>query len=302
MEQETIITLLTNSGLKVFDIDANFVYFEDPSCIFPAFDTVFHYAWLAVIILTGIMLFGWAVLYIKNGVKIDTLFNNAKTLILILCVLSLAIPIVNFIYGDNLFAKQCDRMQVSLVEVNELLEQRNKNFAESDEAILNEDYSYNDTDESYIPATSNSAYVEYTNNSTIYITPNGERIKRTGGSPAWRNNNPGNIRKSKFALQHGAIGSTDKWAVFPDEETGLNAIVDLLQTKTYMNLTIKEAINKWAPVSDGNNPNSYAEHIAQKTGLTPESRINSLTNSDLKKISRAIQQIEGWKPGLEQRI
>ena len=195
MEQETIKTLLTNSGLKVFNIDANFVYFEDPSYIFPAFDTVFHYAWLAVIILTGIMLFGWAVLYIKNGVTIDTLFNNANTLILILCILSLAKPIVNFIYGDNLFAKQCDKMQVSLVEVNELLEQRNKNFAESDEAILNEDYSYNDMDD----LTSNSSSVEYTTNTTIYITPNGERIKRTGGSPAWRNNNPGNIRKSQFA-------------------------------------------------------------------------------------------------------
>ena len=145
MEQETIKTLLTNSGLKVFNIDANFVYFEDPSCIFPAFDTVFHYAWLAVIILTGIMLFGWAVLYIKNGVKIDTLFNNAKTVILILCILGVVKPIVNIIYGDDLFGQQCEVKQVSRAAVNELLEMRNKKLGKSDENLLYENFSVIDS-------------------------------------------------------------------------------------------------------------------------------------------------------------
>jgi len=132
MNQITAINLLKNSGLTVFGMDNDFIYFQDPACIFPAFDTLFHYAWIVIMVLTAIMLFGWAVLYIKNGVKIDTLFSNAKSLVLILCVLALAKPIVNVIYGDNLFAKQCETKQVSMSAVQELLDLRNKTLKKSD--------------------------------------------------------------------------------------------------------------------------------------------------------------------------
>lgn len=145
MEQATIISLLTNSGLKVFGMDADFIYFEDPSCIFPAFDTLLEYAWLAIIVMAAIMIFGWAVLYIKNGIKIDTVFNNAKTVILILCILGVVKPIVNIVYGDNLFARQCEVKQVSIASVNELLEQRNKKFGKSDENLLYEDFNVIDS-------------------------------------------------------------------------------------------------------------------------------------------------------------
>lgn len=140
MDEITILNLLTNSGFEKVRIESGFVYFQDPSCIFPAFDTLLHYAWIVIMVLTGIMLFGWAVLYIKNGVKIDTLFNNAKTLILILCTLSIVKPIVNFVYGDNLFAKQCEEKKVSLASVNELLEMRKEHFGQSDQAMLYETF------------------------------------------------------------------------------------------------------------------------------------------------------------------
>ena len=84
------------------------------------------------------MLFGWAVLYIKNGVKINTLFNNAKTIILIFCILSAVKPIVNAIYGDNLFARGCDRKRVSMTHVQELLEIRNKTLSGKEESDLYE--------------------------------------------------------------------------------------------------------------------------------------------------------------------
>lgn len=145
MNETTILNLLTNSGFEKVRVEGDFVYFQDPSCIFPAFDTLLDYAWIVIIVLTGIMLFGWAVLYIKNGVKIDTLFNNAKTVILILCTLSVVKPIVNFVYGDNLFEKQCDQKRVSLAEVNELLDMRNKYFGKSDQAILYESFNVVDS-------------------------------------------------------------------------------------------------------------------------------------------------------------
>ncbi len=145
MEQETIYNLLTNSGFEKVLVDSDFVYFQDPSCIFPAFDTLLEYAWIAIMVLLAIMLFGWGVLYIKNGVKIDTLFNNAKTIILVLGILAIVKPIVNIIYGDNLFGQQCEIKQVSMAAVNELLEIRNKKLGKSDENLLYENFNVIDS-------------------------------------------------------------------------------------------------------------------------------------------------------------
>ena len=140
MEIEKILLLLKNSGLNVHGVDSNFIYFDDPSCIYTAFDNILHYAWIVILVLTGIMLFGWALLYIKNGVKINDLFNNAKTIILIFCVLSLVKPIVNFIYGDNLFGRNCEVMKASLTSVQELLNVRNKTLSNVDENSLYESF------------------------------------------------------------------------------------------------------------------------------------------------------------------
>lgn len=140
MEIEKILLLLKNSGLNVHGVDNNFIYFDDPSCIYTAFDNILHYAWIVILVLTGIMLFGWALLYIKNGVKINDLFNNAKTIILIFCVLSLVKPIVNFIYGDNLFGRNCEVMKVSLYNVQELLNVRKQTLSNMDENSLYESF------------------------------------------------------------------------------------------------------------------------------------------------------------------
>lgn len=319
MNQANLVNLLTNSGLKVIGIDKYYVYLEDPSCILPAFDLILHYAWIIAVILTALMLFGWGVLYIKNGAKLGNIFTNFRNLFLIFLTLSIVKPIVNMVYGDDLFGKQCETKRVSLSSVNELLEMRNKKLSSSDEFLLSESWNIIDsgisikdlpntitTTTTYSENTSsnpnNFVSVSYEDKTTIYITSDGQRIKRIGGSVAWRNNNPGNIRKSKIAYNNGAIGETDQWAVFPDEETGLNAIVKLLKSENYTNLSVEGAIHRWAPFSDGNNPDKYSENVSKMTGLASNAKINNLSDSDLKKIARAIQQIEGWIPGTEQKM
>lgn len=132
MENLTIKNLLTNAGLKVIGFNDDFVQIYDPSCILPAFDTVLHYAWVIILVLIAIMIFGWGVLYIKNGVKLDSVFHNAKTIVLILAVLALVKPIVNFVYGDDLFAKGCDKKNISLSAVKDLLKQREQKFGDID--------------------------------------------------------------------------------------------------------------------------------------------------------------------------
>jgi len=332
MDETTIFNLLNNSGLKVFGVDSDFIYFQDPSCIFPAFDTFLEYAWLAILVMLAIMLFGWGVLYIKNGIKIDTVFNNAKTIILILCILGVVKPIVNFVYGDDLFGRQCEIKQVSRAAVNELLEMRNKKLGKSDENLLYENFNIIDSGpiysgeatkpvmdipniltESEIETINNQSSfsgfkasdivaVEYQGRTTIYINKDGTKIKRIGGTVAWRNNNPGNIKKSSFARNNGAVGETDKWAVFPNEETGLIAITKLLRTDSYNQLSISEAIHKWAPASDNNHPDAYSRNVARMTGLSINTKIRDINDSDLMRVARAIQTVEGWKPGIEQKI
>lgn len=343
MDIAKIVLLLKNAGLQNIKVGNGIIEFDDPACIYTAFDNILEFGWIVIVFFTAIMLFGWALLYIKNGIKINTVFNNAKSMILIFCILSAIKPIVNVIYGDNLFARNCDRKSVSLPEVQQLLELRNKTLSQSAETELYEifdmkdsgivydsnnltaptssyaqsiqnnysntsldssDYSVNTAENINRPSGTSSGFIRatYSRFVTIYINARGERIQRSGGSVAWRNNNPGNIRKSKSAYSFGAIGETDKWAVFPDEETGLNAIVKLLRSKNYNNLSVAGAIHRWAPSSDGNNPERYARKVSKMTGLPADAKINSLTDSDLQKVANAIKVIEGWNVGKEEKI
>lgn len=343
MEIERILLFLKNSGLQNLKVDDSFIYFDDPSCIYTAFDTILNYAWFVIVILTALMILGWGLLYIKNGVKINDLFNNAKIIILIFAILSAVKPIVNVIYGEKLFGRNCEVKHVSLSEVHKLIELRNKTLSNTNEEELYEVFeiivsgpngdAVSITDEadediesfeSYDPETSQALInqlltnadnnftptaqhsgggrVIYGDNYVIIINPNGEKTKHTGGSRSWRNNNPGNIINSQFTREHGAIGDTGKFAVFPDEQTGLRAVATLLRTKNYINLPIKEATKRYAPAADNNDPVRYAQKITRLTGISSDRTIKSLNDQELQKIVRAIQIIEGWKPGTETKI
>lgn len=140
-----MINLLHNSGLTDARIENGYILFTDPSCIFPAFDTILHYAWIVILVLTAFMLTGWAILYIKNGVNINNVFNNAKTIIFIFCILSIVKPIVNVVYGDNLFARGCDTHEISISEVQKLLDMRHEKFKKSDESLLYESFTVIDS-------------------------------------------------------------------------------------------------------------------------------------------------------------
>ena len=357
MDDITTINLLTNSGIKVFGMDDDFLYFQDPSCIFPAFDSILNYAWMAILTLTAFMLMGWAFLYIKNGVKISNLFNNIKNLILIFGVLSVVKPTVDFIYCGSffdtqcaLFARQCETRHVSMASVQELLDLRKKTFGKSDEAMLYETFdiidsgsgqgtglyfeaeetendednlSFNEggsgsfggsasggsgsgggivTSSNPLNKNSNVAHIESGKGFVIYVLKDGTKIKRSGGSVAWRNNNPGNIIKSKFANSHGGVGSAGRFAVFPDEETGLKATMSLLRGKSYRSLQLRQVYHKWAPTSDGNKPTSYANTVSKKSGISLDRRIQDLSDEELTRVARAMQSVEGWKKGKEERI
>lgn len=148
---------------------------------------------------------------------------------------------------------------------------------------------------------SNPSEQEYTSavalgRDVVYTTADGHRVRRTGGTRAWRNLNPGNIRYSEFSRNAGAIGQAGGFAVFPDEETGTRAISSLLRGQSYNNLTIARAITRYAPPSE-NNTAAYHRRIQQITGLNINRRISDLSDGELSHVVDAIRAIEGWEAG-----
>ena len=122
----------------------------------------------------------------------------------------------------------------------------------------------------------------------------------SGGTRAWRNNNPGNIRSGEFATNHGAIGAAGGFAVFPDYETGKSALQSLLKTSFYQELSISDAITRYAPPVENNTAN-YQATLKKLTGLPLEKKMNALTDEELGKIVGAIQHIEGYHEGMVTR-
>lgn len=97
-----------------------------------------------------------------------------------------------------------------------------------------------------------------------------------------RHKNPGDICAGQFANAHGAIpGAVDpnypfngpsRYAVFPDVETGWNALRTLLRVH-YLGMTIKDAISKYAPATE----NDTAMYIANICAWTKMQASDVLT-------------------------
>jgi len=101
----------------------------------------------------------------------------------------------------------------------------------------------------------------------FYLTP--------GMSRAARNCNPGNIEWGKFAEDHGATGVEPdghtykgRFAVFPSADVGFAALKALLLGPVYRDLTVAQAINRYAPPSE-NNPTTYINDLCVWCGCRP---------------------------------
>ncbi len=132
--------------------------------------------------------------------------------------------------------------------------------------------------------------------SVIYYDSDGSFTVCKGGSRAWRNNNPGNIRGGSFADGAGAIGKAGGFAVFPDYATGHAALNSLLGGPGYVNLSIYNAVAKYAPPKE-NNTSGYRKKLKDLTGLDLDRTLASLTNIEFESVVNAIEIIEGYKEG-----
>lgn len=136
-----------------------------------------------------------------------------------------------------------------------------------------------------------------------YFDENGNMTIRSCGTRAWRGNNPGNLKASSYSTgkSRRSIGKAsdgvDTYAVYPDYETGHEALVVMLRGSVYSLLTLREAINRYE-----GKKKDYIDIIVSKTGFDPERKIKSLNKREFEMFWRAIEETEGWEVGREDFI
>ena len=132
--------------------------------------------------------------------------------------------------------------------------------------------------------------------SVEYKQPSGNRYIKRGGTLAWRNNNPGNIKDSDFVRRKGALGNNKGFAVFPDYETGRQAMKDLFETNSYENINVKKALQRYAPKNE-NDTEKYIDFVENSSGLDRDQSLSELSKSQKEKLLDSIEEFEGNSPG-----
>jgi len=136
------------------------------------------------------------------------------------------------------------------------------------------------------------------NKSTLiaqYVADNGDILLRSGGTVAWRFNNPGNMRPpSKYVNTSIGIGNTasGNFFIFPDYVTGRAEKKALLRRK-YNDETIASAMQIYAPPSE-NDTEAYINFICDHTGFSRDQQISSMDDSQLDAMMNAMEKHEGY--------
>lgn len=146
--------------------------------------------------------------------------------------------------------------------------------------------------------------------SVTYKHDDGHTIVHEGGSRSWRNNNPGNLRGVVNRRVGVDAGGFD---IYPDLQTGEQVRRRMFEPggKYHSYKSIREVLGglkdkegklvkgtAYAPAIDGNNPDRYADHIREYTGIDVDNKkIADLTSEEKDLLESAMQREERWRMG-----
>ena len=136
-----------------------------------------------------------------------------------------------------------------------------------------------------------------------YFDEKGNMIIRSYGTRAWRCNNPGALLVSPYSTgkDRRSIGIAGFgkyfYAVYPDYETGHEALTVMLRGSKYFHLTLREASERYVK----EDPN-HIHKIVKLSKLSPDRTIRSLSPEEFEIYWKAIEKNEGWKVGREDPI
>lgn len=150
--------------------------------------------------------------------------------------------------------------------------------------------------------------------SVVYYDAVGNRMIRYHnhagkiGSHAWRNNNPGNLSwgSGEHARACGCIGKAKGRPVFPDYETGEQAMRLLLKKNFYQIRTLNNLPRKYTGVKDGEPDTQevidYRKTIKFFTNFDMDRRVDSLNSEEFEKLLDTMKKHEGWQVGHEEPL
>ena len=98
------------------------------------------------------------------------------------------------------------------------------------------------------------------------------------GTRAQRNCNPGNITWGAWARAHGAIHAEaplGRYAVFASIVAGFQAMEELLQSPGYINLSLAQVLERWAPPNE-NATKQYIADVCEWTGLQSTTPLHAI--------------------------
>ncbi len=115
-------------------------------------------------------------------------------------------------------------------------------------------------------------------------------------SRSYINNNPGNLTDTPWTRkQHGHIGADDRgFAWFDSWLNGLQAMQRLLWLRSYRTLTVRAAIERYAP-SVENDTAAYVASVCQRAGCKPLDVIENMTPVQFLALVEAMVVHEGWR-------
>lgn len=144
-----------------------------------------------------------------------------------------------------------------------------------------------------------------------FVGNDGTHLLRTGGTIAWRFNNPGNLRPAGDRLIFGAIGigqtkGNKSFLIFKSYEEGRLQKKKLLR-HTYNERTIYTMLTGipdpkhpgklmmgYAPATDTNDPLAYANAISKHTGLPITTKLCDISDAKLEEVMDAMEKFEGF--------
>lgn len=109
-----------------------------------------------------------------------------------------------------------------------------------------------------------------------------------------KNNNPGNIRRSRVRYVGEVSPSADaEFKQFESVAYGYRAMFVLLDSyrRRYSLNTIRQMINRYAPPTE-NFTEGYIRFVAQRTGIRPDEVLDTRSERDMVPIVMAMSEIE----------
>ena len=156
------------------------------------------------------------------------------------------------------------------------------------------------TKRKYKPKATGDVEITYIDDKRGLKLPNGEM--RAGGTLAWLNNNPGNLKLKKAWKEYGAVGRTwyapggSGWhATFATYEDGEDALRKYLKTYMKEKTFVEFAKSVYAPA----NPAGWARVVARAARANIDDKMK---NYDIDNIIKGIKRVEGYNIRKRSRV